>query len=59
MGPSWGQQDPSGPHVGPMNFAVCVYFGNVVSRVPHEETQEYMNMICSHLINTAGYHLAI
>ena len=23
MGPIWGQQDPGGPHVGPMNFALC------------------------------------
>ena len=22
MGPIWGRQDPCGPHVGPMNFAV-------------------------------------
>ena len=22
MGPTWGRQDPSGPHVGPMNFAI-------------------------------------
>ena len=22
MGPIWGRQDPSGPHVGPMNFAI-------------------------------------
>ena len=22
MGPIWGQQDPGGPHVGPMNFAI-------------------------------------
>ena len=22
MGPSWGWQDPGGPHVGPMNFAI-------------------------------------
>ena len=22
MGPTWGRQDPGGPHVGPMNFAV-------------------------------------
>ena len=21
MGPTWGRQDPGGPHVGPMNFA--------------------------------------
>ena len=24
MGPIWGRQDPSGPHVGPMTFAICV-----------------------------------
>ena len=23
MGPIWGCQDPGGPHVGPMNFAIC------------------------------------
>ena len=22
VGPTWGQQDPGGPHVGPMNFAI-------------------------------------
>ena len=22
MGPIWGEQDPGGPHVGPMNFAI-------------------------------------
>ena len=22
MGPIWGWQDPGGPHIGPMNFAV-------------------------------------
>ena len=25
MGPSWGRQDPGGPHVGPMNFAIWGY----------------------------------
>ena len=24
MGPIWGRQDPAGPHVGPMNFSICV-----------------------------------
>ena len=23
MGPIWGRQDPGGPHVSPMNFAIC------------------------------------
>ena len=26
MGPIWGRQDPGGPHVGPMNFAIWEYF---------------------------------
>ena len=25
IGPIWGRQDPDGPHVGPMNFAVWVH----------------------------------
>ena len=24
MGPIWGRQDPGGPHVGPINIAICV-----------------------------------
>ena len=26
MGPIWGRQDPSGPHVGPTNFAILDAF---------------------------------
>ena len=26
MGPIWGWQDPGGPHVGPMNFAIWDWF---------------------------------
>ena len=26
MGPIWGRQDPGGPHVGPMNFAIWECF---------------------------------
>ena len=25
MGPIWGRQDPGGPHLGPMNFAIWVF----------------------------------
>ena len=28
MGPVWGRQDPDGPHVGPMNFAIWVHHEN-------------------------------
>ena len=31
MGPIWGRQDPGGPHVGPINFAiwVCLYIFHI------------------------------
>ena len=28
MGPIWGRQDPGGPHVGPMNFAILAIVVN-------------------------------
>ena len=35
MGPIWGRQDPGGPDVGPMNFAIWVFlqtwFNNLMS----------------------------
>ena len=31
MGPTWGRQDPGGPHVGHMNFAI---WGGMII-VPH------------------------
>ena len=32
MGPIWGRQDPGGPHIGPMNFAIWVevFSANIV-----------------------------
>ena len=36
MGPIWGRQDPGGPHIGPMNFAIGgtftakVYYNNLI-----------------------------
>ena len=32
MGPIWGRQDPEGPNVGPMNFAIWVYLWAAVSK---------------------------
>ena len=29
MGPIWGRQDPGGPHVGPMNFAISAVYPTV------------------------------
>ena len=28
MGPIWGRQNPGGPHVGPMNFAIWAHIVN-------------------------------
>ena len=36
MGRIWGRQDPGGPHVGPMNFAIWV------------TTWEFMMIITTH-----------
>ena len=32
VGPTWDRQDPGGPHVGPMNFAIWVLFGDFLKR---------------------------
>ena len=33
MGPIWGRQDPGGPHVGPMNFAIWVTTSIIQHRI--------------------------
>ena len=30
MGPFWGRQDPGGPHVGPLNFAIRGMFVDIL-----------------------------
>ena len=30
MGPTWGRQDPGGPHVGPMNLAIWEYISYLI-----------------------------
>ena len=50
MGPIWGRQDPGGPHVGPMNFAIWdpftigSFFFNVISisRVVHSKSNIFV-----------------
>ena len=36
MGPIWGRQDPGGPHVGPVNFAICSCMVTM-QRLPHKD----------------------
>ena len=38
MGPIWGRQDPGGPHVGPMNFAIWI--GSTQMILAHSESVE-------------------
>ena len=33
MGPIWGRQDPGGPHVGPMNFAIWECFHMIIIEI--------------------------
>ena len=48
MGPIWGRQDPGGPHVGPMNFAIWVKHDRVLSidkrSHPHKNMYIYLLM---------------
>ena len=39
MGPIWGRQDPGGPHVGPMNFAIWGHYTRSGSALRHDPTQ--------------------
>ena len=58
MGPLWGRQDPGGPHVGPMNFAIL------------ELIRSFTQYTCSHscilqcwvryyFTNSLGLHLFV
>ena len=33
MGPIWGQQEPGGPYVGPLNFAIWLSMHNVLTNL--------------------------
>ena len=42
MGPIWGRQDPGGPHVGPVNFAIWDYLNqSVISQTIHPISQHH------------------
>ena len=42
MEPIWGRQDPGGPHVGPMNFAIWVSIATPVEHLQCLETLSTM-----------------
>ena len=43
MGPIWGQQDPGGPHVGPMNFAIWGAISVPHSDIKHKRVFTFLN----------------
>ena len=43
MGPIWGQQDPGGSHVGPMNLAIWVVFVNDDVTIPANSMTSQMH----------------
>ena len=42
MGPIWGRQDPGGPHVGPMSFAIW----DTIGVIQHIETEAKRPTFC-------------
>ena len=41
MGPTWGRQDPGGPHVGPMNIGIRVDFETEILDNVETESDTY------------------
>ena len=48
MGPTWGRQDPSGPHVGPMNLAIRVAISLSI--------RVYIKLLCLRLYHEGSQH---
>ena len=50
MGPIWGRQDPGGPHVGPMNFAIWEHLQMAyLNAFPYKENVGILIQISLHL----------
>ena len=45
MGPTWGWQDPGGPHVGPMNLAIWVIWSTWNYEVSHVHLDEKSRVV--------------
>ena len=54
MGPIWGRQDPGGPHVGPMNFAIWEN-SSVITNVNEYDFQQ----ACTHGRNFVNLNVSI
>ena len=56
MGPILGRQDPGGPHVGPMNFAIWVAIDNQRKSVKSSGLFQYQDSKGLLIINTSQFH---
>ena len=56
MGPIWGRQDPGGPHVGPMNFAICVGSGSYFPNECHQNAMVQVWLDISHILYPLQKH---
>ena len=48
MGPIWGRQDPGGPHVGPINFAIWEQLFDILWHSTHSvglSTQQFIGIV--------------
>ena len=54
MGPIWGRQDPGGPHVGPVNFAVwAVHLSAGIT------WSKIIDVACTFAVNDMEYKLGL
>ena len=57
MGPIWGRQNPDGPHVGPMNFAIWEWSfvqrrkGSCYNKSPHQSHIKNINIAKRNLVH--------
>ena len=45
-GPIWGRQDPGGPHVGPMNFAIWDVYKDILIPAHMSLARFYHELVC-------------
>ena len=54
MGPIWGRQDPGGPHVGPMNFAIWEYIASFEEQLLYLFIRTSEGYICAYILEEHG-----
>ena len=59
MGPTWGRQDPCGPHVGPMNLAIwgSLYPGFLKTRISDFSNEDNFVFLIMQVLTTCVFHV--